>query len=1120
MTGARTRLVWDYAVIAQKSSAWDAVSAKYGLMGFDTAEGAVRVIQPGPASYANPCISPDGETVFFTDQASKTIYAVNWDGTGKREISKGYGLCTWRNQADGTQWLFFTAGGYESGPVVRCRIDDPSVRKTVWTGAQASHTLTVSADGTHAGSEWPWPIAGVAVFPDVGWKQYGNGCNASIAPDNSYRFFHMGEEIGHGGVTFYDDGGINRRVIHFNNFDEHPRAASWAPRWTNDVRFLTVNHPIGGEESDPYIGKFNDSFTAVEKWVRISNQPGHDAKVCGWIDPGLGSYSGEAPFTLEVPAWRTGGKQFAWDWGDGTKETAATARHTYTAAGSYIITARRNGTETKGRVEVSPRKAPAVASVLLFDEKTLQIAFDERASVAQAELSFESGTPISKFSLDGEKLRLIVETEKAVPDGDTLRIKGIHDRAQMPNSIDASVVVERPAWPPNREGLVFLHGPAERDDFHWNPSNNLFEANTLRTSGLARQNRHNALMLDGGTISIPDGARGAYARSRQTNEVSIEAVVSPFNIYQGNDGMPSEILVCGESWGVPRSNLVLGQAREKLVLYLRVTSGNRGEMKRFELCDLEARTPRHILISISADTLTCYVDGKKLTEASLPEGGIRWREPDFAHGLHLGGWPGRTAHSWRGVVEGIAIYDSVKSAAEAASHYAAYRRILGARPTPPQHLVEAKLIAKSDIPNASDIAPYRDALVINEYDVLEVIQGGIQPGKLRVVQWGLLDTHPTKLASVETGTRHRLILEPYAGHPELQGEYKHDTLEPNFDLDLYVDVTHGPSDPPRAAKITVHPGELWLPPHMKQQFSVRAIDQYGNPLDAPELKWSCEPGGELNLGTAYGAGQWFDAHKAKGSGTIDATGLFTPGREGAVTIKVAAAENPEIGSQALVGIGDWPAINPATRLPLRIGMNNDLSRGFSGDIDRVRIYNRALSSSEIAKHARGGELGSEGLVGDWPLDKKDGDVFPNVAGEGLEAKPIHVDPRKKVEHIIENGNGFVRLNGGGYLEVAPDKRLDISESCTLEAWLRPEGGGVVFSRQQVWMWGFIFLAHPNGLSIDALRTGGAGSLSGSYEFGDGWTHIAGVLDVNGHWQLFANGKLVAEKKEHRLIIRD
>jgi len=56
--------------------------------------------------------------------------------------------------------------------------------------------------------------------------------------------------------------------------------------------------------------------------------------------------------------------------------------------------------------------------------------------------------------------------------------------------------------------------------------------------------------------------------------------------------------------------------------------------------------------------------------------------------------------------------------------------------------------------------------------------------------------------------------------------------------------------------------------------------------------------------------------------------------------------------------------------------------------------------------------------------------------------------------------------------------------------------------------------------MEGLRTMVCGwPLDSAYAFPkDTWTHVAAVFDVNGHWMLYAGGKLVGEKKMNVLII--
>ena len=106
----------------------------------------------------------------------------------------------------------------------------------------------------------------------------------------------------------------------------------------------------------------------------------------------------------------------------------------------------------------------------------------------------------------------------------------------------------------------------------------------------------------------------------------------------------------------------------------------------------------------------------------------------------------------------------------------------------PQIEVQATLIAKSKIPDPYQMAPYRNALVVDEYSVEKVLKGTYAGKTIRVVQWGMLNLKPTPLAAQEPGTSVKLVLETFIDHDELEPELISDTLEENFDLDLYTDV--------------------------------------------------------------------------------------------------------------------------------------------------------------------------------------------------------------------------------------------------------------------------------------------------------------------------------------------
>lgn len=85
-------------------------------------------------------------------------------------------------------------------------------------------------------------------------------------------------------------------------------------------------------------------------------------------------------------------------------------------------------------------------------------------------------------------------------------------------------------------------------------------------------------------------------------------------------------------------------------------------------------------------------------------------------------------------------------------------------------VVQARLVHAGPIPTPQSILPYRHALVVNEYEILSVVEGTYEPRRIRVAQWAIRDSRVLEGAQKEAGPEHRLALERYDAHPELEGE--------------------------------------------------------------------------------------------------------------------------------------------------------------------------------------------------------------------------------------------------------------------------------------------------------------------------------------------------------------
>jgi hypothetical protein len=170
-------------------------------------------------------------------------------------------------------------------------------------------------------------------------------------------------------------------------------------------------------------------------------------------------------------------------------------------------------------------------------------------------------------------------------------------------------------------------------------------------------------------------------------------------------------------------------------------------------------------MTFSAGRWTGYVDGKELAWAEVG------RLADWGDGeLRFGGIGDR---AWRGRVEGVAIYDRALGADEVRRNHELYVAKLAARPHLPHVEVEAKAVALSAIPTKRQMTPYRDALVVNEFEVTKVVGASkdwptpLMVGqRIRVAQWGVVEDVRMELKDLKAGDGRRMVLEIYEKHPE------------------------------------------------------------------------------------------------------------------------------------------------------------------------------------------------------------------------------------------------------------------------------------------------------------------------------------------------------------------
>lgn len=200
-------------------------------------------------------------------------------------------------------------------------------------------------------------------------------------------------------------------------------------------------------------------------------------------------------------------------------------------------------------------------------------------------------------------------------------------------------------------------------------------------------------------------------------------------------------------------------------------------------------------------------------------------------------------------------------------------------------------------------------------------------------------------------------------------------------------------------------------------------------------------------------------------------------------------------------------------LPLRIGADNSTSANnkFLGKIDRVRIFNRALTPTEISAHALGQETipaDDPAKVADWTFDNQSGSTFPNTLAQNLPASIVGT-----VNVVTGKEGKCVELTGSGYLQVPDDPLLDLTKACTVETWVAPQslpsgGARIIDKIAPGGTNGYLFDTYPYN-SLRMIITPGTLSYGANLPVGQ-WSHVAAVFDkATGEQSLYVNGTRVA-----------
>ena len=180
------------------------------------------------------------------------------------------------------------------------------------------------------------------------------------------------------------------------------------------------------------------------------------------------------------------------------------------------------------------------------------------------------------------------------------------------------------------------------------------------------------------------------------------------------------------------------------------------------------------------DSLLAYVNGERANQTITP--------PAPLLPLQVG------LETWKGTIIGVCGYYKVLSGDEVIGNLHAGQVMSKALYADTKTVtVDAELGAMTAVPELSQIAPYRSALVAEEYTILNIAAGrmsALKTGmKIRIFRWGLKGGDKTDVAKIKTGDKATMTIQPLSADPKYEKEFQVDTLDGDISALYFVDIT-------------------------------------------------------------------------------------------------------------------------------------------------------------------------------------------------------------------------------------------------------------------------------------------------------------------------------------------
>ncbi|MBA4386869.1 MAG: hypothetical protein C0404_02740 [Verrucomicrobia bacterium] len=297
------RVVWCRQVTGDATDV-GAEGLELQLMGLDTKDGnGPHPIIKRTGNFHKPLITPKGDRVVYTELPQRRIFVTDWHGSRTAQVESGVAVDVWMEPGTGREWVYaINADSLKDNdagkPVFRFLLDDPFTKETVWDKTLVNESnFQLSRDGTRACGNLPWPDVGVVDLVRTNALILGKGCWPSIAPDNSYITWIF--DGPHRNLIMASADGKNKWKVAINGASGVDGWEVYHPRWGNHARYFTLTGPYksgdgdnkiraGGQGVEVFVGRFDETLSKVEAWLRVTSDPFLDVYPDVWVEPGVG----------------------------------------------------------------------------------------------------------------------------------------------------------------------------------------------------------------------------------------------------------------------------------------------------------------------------------------------------------------------------------------------------------------------------------------------------------------------------------------------------------------------------------------------------------------------------------------------------------------------------------------------------------------------------------------------------------------------------------------------------------------------------------------------------------------------------------------------------------------